>query len=406
MYDLAIIGSGPAGISAAKSALIHGLKAVLIEKDQPSFGGTCMNSGCIPAKFLRSYSKNNKDWGQCLERKNQLLESIKVPLLQFFTKQKLDIVWGQAQFSGINSLSAAGKKIEAKNIIIATGSLPKILTKKGTISAQELYSLPVLPEKILIIGAGYIGIETASLLRGLGKEVTIIEKEKRILPFFDTYLSRRLETVLKKQGITIETNVSDDYDYKGFDLAVSSIGRTANISGLTGIKLKDGWVETDNNLKTSLDNVYACGDVNGKSLLAYVAEEQARNAVARIAGKPKLQSYSGLVECVFSYPAMAKVGILEDEAKQKGLEYRAIKSNFLKFSSAYIYRDLDGFIEVVLDTDDKIIGAGIISNLAGELIAILSLAIENKLGVADLKKCLFVHPTLSEIIPLLLKEAP
>lgn len=403
MYDLAIIGSGPAGISAAKEALKYGLSAVLIEKDEASFGGTCINSGCIPAKFLRNYSKTNKDWGQCWQKKNQLIESIKTPLLSFFAKQGVDIVWGRACLLGPNSLSVSGKKIEAKNIIIATGSLPKSLAQKGAVCAQELYSKSELPNKFLIVGAGYIGVETASLLKSLGKDVTVIEKEKRILPFFDSYLSKRLESVLKKQGIIIKADVGDDYDFKSFDMVISSIGRIANIDGLNlekvGIKINaKGWIETNS------DNVYACGDVNGKSLLAYVAEEQARTAVAKIAGKSQNQSYSALAECIFSYPAMAKVGLLEDEAKKQGLKYRVIKSNFLKFSSSYVYDDKDGFIQILVDDKDKILGAGIISNLAGELIAIFSLAIENKLGLADLKKCLFVHPTLSEIIPLLLKE--
>jgi dihydrolipoamide dehydrogenase len=165
-----------------------------------------------------------------------------------------------------------------------------------------------------------------------------------------------------------------------------------------------GWIKTDKFMKTNLKNVYACGDINGKKFFAYTAEYQAEICINNIAGNKMEEDYTGIPECVFSLPQIAKVGILEEEAKKKNMKYKIANSNFLKFSSSYLHDDVNGFIEIVADEEDRVIGAGIISNMASELISIFSLAIKNNLTLKDLKKCTLIHPTLSEIIPLILKN--
>ncbi len=236
----------------------------------------------------------------------------------------------------------------------------------------------------------------------------MIEKEERILPLFDSYLVSRLKIILQRKGIKIETGKDvKDYNLDNFDLIISAVGRVPNSKSLDIETLKlekspGGWIKTDQYLRTNLKNIYACGDITGKMLLAYVAEYQAHLCIDNISGKKRKENYKGIGECVFSSPSIAKVGMSEDEAKSKGIKYDLIQSNFMKFSSSYVYGDGDGFIRIIIDKRKRIIGAGIISQVAGELINMLSLCIKNKLTVDDLKKNVFIHPTLSEIIPQLL----
>lgn len=412
MYDLAIIGAGPAGIGCAKAGLSLGLKTVLIEKDESSFGGTCINTGCIPTKFFLTQSKSGKSFKEISPASKEIIDKIKFPLLKFLQNSGLDIVWGKANFSDKNTIEVGGKKVQAEHSVIATGSNPrKIFDHPKVISAEQIFERKDIGRKILLIGGGYIGLEMASLFCGLGREVTLIEKEKRILPNFDKSLSLRIKTILGKQGIKIQEGKDAlKMNFDDFDLVICAAGRVPNTSGLDlekiGVNLDNqGWIKTDECLQTNVENIYACGDVNGKILLAYAAEYQASLCIKNITNPGAKENYSGLPECVFSVPSVAKVGILEEEAKEKNIQYRVIKSNFLKFSSSYVYGDLDGFIQVLVDKEDKIIGAGIISNEAAELISLFSFCIRHKLKLYELKDNLFIHPTFSEIIPLLLKES-
>ena len=409
MYDLAIIGAGAAGITCAKEALMAGLRAVLIEEEKEALGGTCLNKGCIPTKFFLKSSQANKSWLDTFKGSREIIKKIKSALYLSLEKQGLSIVWGRARFLDKNSLAVADTLIKAKNIIIAVGSSPKSIGSKA-VFAEEIFSKQVLGDKILIVGAGYIGIEIASLLQSFGKSVYLVEKEEQILPSFDSYFAQRLRVILERKGISIETGKDvRDSNLGDFDLVISATGRGSRLEGLgieaVGLaKSPGGWLKTDEYLTTNIKNIYACGDITGKKLLAYAADYQAGICIDNIKGKKRKEDYCGFSECVFSLPSLSKVGVLEEEAKLKGIKYSVIKSNFLKFSSAYVYGDTDGFIEVLIDKKKRIIGAGIISQAAGELISIFSLCIKNNLRVDDLKKCVFVHPTLSEIIPKLLNS--
>ena len=409
MYDVAIIGAGAAGITCAKEAIRAGLRTVLIEEEKETLGGTCLNKGCIPTKFFLKSSQTNKTWPDTFKGNREIVKKIKSAVYLFLEKQGIDIVWGRARFLDKNSLIAADTVIKAKNIIIAVGSSPKSINSKA-VFAEEIFSKEVIGDKVLIIGGGYIGIEIASLLQSFGKSVYLVEKEKQILPSFDSYFAQRLRVILERKGINIGAGKDVSGSNLGdFDLVISAVGRESKLEGLgvegIGLALSpQGWLKTDEYLKTNIKNIYACGDITGKRLLAYAAEYQAGICIDNIRGKKRKEDYRGFSECVFSLPSLSKVGVLEEEAKLKGIKYSIIKSNFLKFSSAYVYGDTDGFIEVLIDKKKRIIGAGIISQAAGELISIFSLCIKNNLSVNDLKKCVFVHPTLSEIIPKLLNS--
>lgn len=409
MYDVAIIGAGPAGIAAAKKSITLGLKTALIEEKIDTLGGICLNSGCIPVKSLLNSLKSNTVWTKAYQESQNAIEKIKTPLFKFLKNQGIDIIWNKASFLDKNTLLIGDTKIKANNIIIATGSLPKIFVNHPkVITAENILSSSDLANRILIIGGGYIGIEIASLLYGFGKQITVMEKEKDILTNFDSYLCRRLRVLLEQKGIKIETNKEVTVkDFENYDIVISAIGRKPNIENLNlenlGISLDSGgWIKTDEYLSTNVSNIYACGDINGKKLLAYIAEYQGNICISKISGKPTKEDYRTVPECVFSTPSVAKVGILEDEAKAKNIQYKIIKTSFLKFSSSYVYKDNDGFLEVLMDEEDRIIGAGVISQAAGEIISLFTLGIKNNLKVDDLRKCLFVHPTLSEIIPLAL----
>jgi len=327
MYDVAIIGAGAAGIEAAKLSLRNKFKTVLIDKNYDSFGGVCLNKGCIPAKYYLNSSRYDKDATTIYKEKNKIVEEIKRPTFEYIKKQGADIIWSDVHFRAKNCIYASGGEIEAKHIIVAAGSHPFELIKTDrnkVFFAEDVFSFEHLNQKFLIVGAGAVGLEVACFLNNLGKDVLVIEKENRILPHFDKLLSNRLKIILNKKGIKIKLSEDiNDYKIDDFDTVLLSAGRKPNIEGLgiegIGLVQNRGWIKIDGYLKTNVDNIYACGDITGGKLLAYVAEEHGRIAVENIAGAGVKVDYCGLAESVFSQPQMAVVGILEEEARKRKL---------------------------------------------------------------------------------------
>jgi len=406
MYEVAIIGAGPAGIEAAKSTLFYKLKSILIEKSYGHFGGVCLNEGCIPAKYYLNASSYNLELEVLYQKKNHIIDSIKEDALSYLQKKGIEIIWGKAQLYNEHKIKIEEKIIEAKNIIVAVGSNPFELIKvdrKRVFFAEDIFALTNIPQKILIVGAGAVGLEIACLLHNLKRDVLVIEKEERILPTFDRFLSNRLRIILERKGIKIrlKENITN-YNIDDFDMVLLATGRVPNINDLgadkIGISMNGEWINVDMYLKTKISNIYAAGDITGNKLLACVAEAEGKVAVDNIVGNQRKLDLVGLPECVFTYPQLSSVGILEEEAEKRNIKYNIIKSNFLKFSSSYVYSDTDGFIEILFDENENILGAGIISLKASELISILSLAIRSSLKIGQLKKATFIHPTLSEII--------
>lgn len=292
MYDIAIIGAGSAGIECAKAAKRARLQAALIDEDEDKFGGICINSGCIPTKFFINCAKQNKSWNEIYRMKNKILQEIKIPLKSFLEKQGINLFWGRARFKDKNTLIVADSVVTAKYIVIASGSLAKKpFTHPKIVSAEELFEgQATIPDNILIIGAGYIGLELASLLHRLGKNISVIEQAQSILPTFESGLSSRLKTILerKKIPIQLETPASPAL-LKEFDMAIAAVGRTPNLEGLNieaiGLERNEfGWIETNECMNTNIENIYACGDVTGKRLLAYTASYQGRICIDNIMG--------------------------------------------------------------------------------------------------------------------------
>jgi dihydrolipoamide dehydrogenase len=411
MYDVAIIGAGSAGIEAAKEARRYKLKTLLIEKNPQNFGGTCLNKGCIPAKLYLNLTKTQKDLEVIFKEKNRVIQYIKESTINYLKSIGVELTWGQARFIDKNMIEVEGRKQEAKSIIIATGALPqKVIDTKETniIFAEDIFSLPRLPSKFLIVGGGSIGLEVASLLNNMSKDVLVVEKENQILPWIEEKVVSRLRNILEKKGIKIKTNFNiKEASFGDFDLILVACGRAPNKDSLNldkvGVREEGDRIMVNEYMQTSQENIYACGDVASEKMYAYISEYQAQVCIRNIAGEKIPYNPVGIPECVFTIPQLAKVGLQEEEAKRLNLKYRVMRSNFMRFSSSYVYQDVNGFIKVIIDEKDQLLGATIISNLASELISIFSLGIRHKLTLEQLKDTIFIHPTLSEIIPSLLK---
>ena len=409
MYDLAIIGAGAGGIEAAKFACKNNLKTAIIEKDFQSWGGICVNKGCIPFKLSLNLAQKNKSLSFILEEEKKVISYLKKTSLDNLVRRGVRVFWGETEFVDENTLKVNQDLVKAKNIIIATGSLPKTINidngKDKVIFAQDLFSsIKEEDENFLIIGGGSIGIEAASLLNCLGKKVVVVEKEEKILPFIDEEVAKRLKIILKRKGIEIHTS-SDfkDLDLSLFDKILICVGRKPSfeIPGLEKIGIeKNSWggIKTNTFLQTNIKNIYACGDVTSKKMYAYLAQRQAQIIIKNILGEKEEIDEEEFPEVVFSLPQVAWVGFKEEDLVKKGIKYKVIKTHFAPFSSSYVYDDKEGFIKILVDEEGKILGATIISHLASEIINIFALAIKANLSCKDLKKVIPPHPTISEIV--------
>jgi dihydrolipoamide dehydrogenase len=424
MYDLAIIGAGWAGYNAALRAKNLNLKVALIEK---SFtGGTCLNLGCIPTKTLiqsaRVFNliKKSSNFGinssspdfnlnKVQERKNRIVDDLRSGM-QFMLKG-VDLFNCEARLISPFEINVAGKTIEARNILIATGSSPLELSQikfdgKKILSSDEALSLKDLPVSLLIIGGGAIGCEFANLFSILGTKVTIIERMPSLLPGEDSEVAKKIEGIFNKRGIIVNTNTdASSVSFDDFSLVLVSVGRFAKcaIPGLEeiNVKLDNGKVIVDEYLKTNLNNIYAAGDCTGKIMLAHYAAYQGRLAVDNIFGKgsPNRLNYSGIPNCIFTDPEIASVGLNEEGAMKRGISINKYKFDFLGSGMARIIDETQGFLKIIADRENEtILGCSIIGPKATEIIGIMALALSCRLTVRQLRNTIFAHPTISESI--------
>jgi dihydrolipoamide dehydrogenase len=424
MFDLAVIGAGPAGFSAVQEAKILGLKVALIEKDE--IGGNCLNCGCIPAKALiqsakiYSISKRSKRFGigttdpkinlsEIQRRKETIVKQISKGM-QFMLKD-IALMKGEAQFISTEELSVDGDKIKAKYIIVATGSRPIQLPDlrfdgKRIISSADILNLNRIPHSLLVIGGGVIGCEFASLFSIFGTEVTIVELLPQILPQGDKETAKKLEVSFKKRGIKINTNTSaKTINFDNYELVLLCIGRAPDPGGLDlegiGIRLERNKIITNEYQNTNIPNIFAAGDCTSDKLLAHFAMHQGAIAAKNVA-KPR---HSKRIDpqlipiCIFTDPQIASIGITEEEAKNRGTQIKISKFDFLGSAKARILEETEGFIKIISNKEtDDIIGASIIGPGAIELMGIITLAIQTHLKLPQLQSTLFAHPTLSESI--------
>ena len=421
-YDLAIIGSGPCGYVAGIRAAQLGLKTCIFEKDK--IGGVCLNWGCIPTKALSAsasalyniersaeFGINVKgleiDFLKVCERKETIVKKLSMGVEMLLKARKLEIIKEKAEIKSPTLIKTASLEIEAKNILIATGSIPFELPAlpfdhNNILSSSDILELKSIPKSLTIVGGGVIGCEFASIFRSFGSEITIIEAMPQLLPNEDEEIARKLEQLFKKRGIKVLTNTKIDKANDG-EKTFICVGRSPNSKGLgieaLGMETDRGWIKADNLFRTNLKNVYAAGDIKGGMLLAHLASKEGISAIEGICGNKYPIDYNVVPSCIFTHPEIASVGLNEKIAKNKGMNIKARKFLFSAIGKSHVLGETDGFIRLVVDnTSDKILGAQIIGPHATELIAEISVCVQFGVTSEKLASVIHAHPTLSEII--------
>ena len=451
IYDVAIIGSGPAGYTAAIRAGQLGLKAALIEKD-PYLGGTCLHVGCIPTKALlfnaevfdhvkegstiglENTAGVTLNWGNIQRRKQGIVDKHAKGLQFLMKKNKVTVIEGYGKLTGpakggIHTVEVEGKSgkstVSAKAVILSTGSvarmLPGLTADDRILSNIEVLSLGDIPKSLIVIGSGAVGVEFASIYKSFGAEVTILEMLPRYVPVEDEEISKELMRIYRKRGInsfvnakveTVErtkTGVAVTFSVDGKQqkleadkvlIAVGRAPRTENV-GLekTKIEVERGFVKTDKNMQTAEPGVYAIGDIAmGYPQLAHAGAMEGIVAVTHIAGKPtKPINLLRIPNATYCDPEIGSVGLTEAKAKELGYDVKVGKFPFTANSRASIVGAHDGFVKIVTDAKHgEILGVHIIGHNATELIAESVVALEMECTAEDLANIIHAHPTLSE----------
>jgi dihydrolipoamide dehydrogenase len=407
-YDLCVIGGGWAGFNAAQRASKLGKKVCLIEDKE--IGGTCLNRGCIPTKAWVAYSKQNYSFPDIQTKASQIIERLRQGMQFVLKSRAIDYINGKAKIVSCDTVRVGeDQEIKAKFILIATGSTPRELPDlkfdhQKINSTDDILSWEQLPKNLLIIGGGVIGCEFATIFKRLGVEVTILEIESQLLPGIDGQLSKKIAQVFQKAGIKIELQKKHgEIDLNNFEKILLSVGRKSSLDGLwedSGyIRTEKDSIVVDHELKTNIPNIFAAGDCIGGYMLAHVASYEGELAVKNMFSEREKKDYSVVPVSIFTSPEIASVGISEEKTKLSVEEYRIATVNYLSIGMAHIFGDTQGFVKVIVGTrSGRILGANIIGLEATELVNIFSIMIKNNLTIQDLRKTIFAHPSISEII--------
>ena len=444
-YDVAIIGGGPAGYTAAERAAKGGLSTILFEKN--ALGGVCLNEGCVPTKTLLYSAKTydnirhaskyavkaenpSFDLGKIIARKNKVVKKLTAGIRMKMTEAGATVVNAEASIEGraedgTLTIVAADTRYEAANLLICTGSetvIPPIpgLSETAYWTSREALQSKELPASLVIIGGGVIGMEFASFFNSLGMEVHVVEMLDKLLGPMDRELSAMLQAEYAKRGVKFYlghkvtgvhgTEVSVEKDGESFTLTgekvLLSVGRRPVTKGFglenLGVEPFRNGVKVNEYMQTSLPNVYACGDITAFSLLAHTAVSEAEVAIDHILGKPHAMSYKAIPGVVYTNPEIAGVGRTEDELQAAGVDYQ-VKKIPMAFSGRFVAENEmgNGVCKLLLDGEGTLIGAHLLGNPASELIVIAGMAIEQGMKAEQLTRFVFPHPTVGEI----LKEA-
>ncbi|KAI4448785.1 Dihydrolipoyl dehydrogenase [Eubacterium plexicaudatum ASF492] len=418
MYDLAIIGGGPAGYAAAFEAVCKELHVILFEKDL--MGGTCLNRGCIPTKYLAHtaelYAQANSLDSFGIEvkrlrlnakvlhkRKNEILDQLRAGLLQRMEQQKIRIVTAKAYVAERNVIFADDKKYYAKNILIASGSVPAQSFVDGAITSDQMIHLDFIPKSLKIIGGGIAAVEFASMYHDMGTNVNMCIRGERILRRFDKEISVSVTNILNKRGIEIRTNCTADMmKEKDAQVILSVTGRSPNTNGIfakeLGIRTDQGIV-TDCSGRTNVPGIYAAGDVtDNSSQLAHVAMEQGKRAVGAMIGEEDKKPFT-VVQCIYIHPEIALAGCSEVEARKQGKTVAVGKQTMAANARTMISTGERGFVKLVADVNTKkIIGAQVMCERAGDLISEIALAIDRQLTIEEMLHSVRPHPSYCEAV--------
>ena len=446
-FDLVVLGGGPGGYLAAERAGHAGLKTLVIEKRE--FGGVCLNEGCVPSKtFLNSAKvldyanhadaygvkvegKKSIDQKFVVERKNgvvkMLVSGIKAQLKRNKVTMKLAEGFIEGKGDDGYVIKAGEEKFLAKRLIVATGSMPVVPPIQGlkenlesgvVLTNREILDLQEIPSKLVVIGGGVIGLEMASYFSSVGTEVTVVEMLDKIAGPTEKECSSILQKALERKGVKFNlgckvTAIEKDgviYEKDGksqkveADKILLSIGRRAVTAGIglenIGVNLERGAIVTDDKMRTNVANVYAVGDVNGKIMLAHTAYREAEVAINTILGKKDAMRYNVIPSVIYTNPEVGSVGETEESAKAKGLDVKCV-SIPMTYSGRYVAENtaLDGVCKLVINNKtNTLIGAHIIGSYAGEFIVSVSAMVDLEVDIENIKKLVFPHPTVCEIV--------
>jgi len=447
-FDVTVIGGGPGGYVCAIRLSQLGLKTACIESRE-TLGGTCLNIGCIPSKSLLNLSENfhkaknfeklgietgeiKLNLEKMMKNKDKAVTVLTKGVEFLFKKNKVTYFKGTGSFKNKNQISIINNKektaIETKNTIISTGSEPVSLSgiefdEEKILSSTGALSISKLPKKMVVVGGGYIGLEMGSVWSRLGTEVQVIEFLDHITPGMDKEISTEFMKILKKQGIKFELKtkvekitkskngvIIETFSKEGkknkfeADVVLISVGRRPHTKNLNlekiGVELdKRGSIKVNKNFQTNIKNIYAIGDVIEGPMLAHKAEEEGIAVAELISNQSGHVNYDTIPSVIYTSPEVASIGKTEEQLKEKGIKYKIGKFPFLANSRAKAIDESEGFVKILADsTTDKVLGAHIIGQHAGEMIAEMSVAMEFGASSEDIARTCHAHPTFSEAI--------
>jgi len=443
--DVVIVGGGPAGYVAAIRASQLGGKVILIEKD--ALGGTCLNRGCIPTKALLhsveilESARRGKDYGinageliidftKIMNRKDTVVNTLVTGVQYLMKSNAIEVIKGTGKLISPTEVevdSGQQEAVRATGIVLAPGSVPSTVPipgvdGSGVITSDDALQLSEIPQSLLVIGGGAIGVEFATIFAKLGTKVTIVEMLPQIIPAEDHELSMSLKRVLERDGIKIFTSaqvsrIEDDPEGDKLvsvvtgegeqkltaELVLVAVGRKPNIEGLglerVGIKTERGSITVNDRMETNIPGIYAAGDAIGGILLAHVASAEGEVAVENALGKDSMIDYKVVPRCIYTMPEVAAVGLTESQAREEGLNLKVGRFPFTANPRALILGQPDGFVKVLSDAkSEEIFGVHIFGPQATELISEATLAIKMEATVSEISSTIHAHPTLSEAI--------
>ncbi len=446
MYDLIILGGGPAGYNAAERAAHGGLKTLLIEGR--ALGGVCLNEGCVPTKTLLysakifDYAKHSAEYGvkfdgasidhsAVIDRKGRVVKTLVGGIGASMKRAGVTVVNAYGTIMGKDAsgftVKAGDEEYKGAKLLICTGSTAAVPPIPGLREAvdsgfamtnREILDMKKVPEKLVVIGGGVIGLEMASYFNSIGSQVTVIEMLDHIAGPTDSEISKILYKNYVKKGVAFllgakVTSVGKDcvnYELNGkeesvpADAVLVSIGRRAMTQGIglenIGVLTERGAIVTNDKLETNVSGVWAAGDVNGKSMLAHTAYREGEVAVNNMLGKPDRMNYNSVPAVIYTNPEVASVGETTETVKAKGLDAK-VESFTLKYSGRYIAENEggDGIVKLIIDKEHrKVIGVHMIGNYASEIIYGAALMVDREMRVEQVQKIVFPHPTVGEVI--------
>ncbi|MGY9022584.1 MAG: dihydrolipoyl dehydrogenase [Rhodobacterales bacterium] len=445
-YDVIVIGSGPGGYVSAIRCAQLGLKTACVE-GRDTLGGTCLNVGCIPSKALLHASHQlheaqhnfakmgliadnpSVDWNKMQGYKSEVIEGNTKGIEFLFKKNKIDWLKGWASIPSVGEILIGDETYTAKHIIIASGSEPSALPgikidEKIVVTSTGALALDKIPAKMIVIGAGVIGLELGSVYARLGTEVEVIEFLDEITPGMDAEIQKNFKRILKKQGlkftmgsavksvsvknktasVTYVNRKKDTEHQVDADVVLVATGRKPFLDGLgleaLGITLTDGGqIKTDSNYSTNITGVYAIGDAISGPMLAHKAEDEGMAVAEILAGQAGHVNYGVIPGVIYTHPEVASVGLTEEQLKETGNEFKVGKFSFMGNGRAKANFAGEGFVKILADAaTDRILGAHIIGPMAGDLVHEICVAMEFGAAAEDLARTCHAHPTYSEAV--------